>query len=293
MAGRDGPLLGVLEHIRPLKATTGLKVTDLPNAILTRLPHYLACLDDWYATIQTCRRFYQFCGHTKATFPAFFARSHTDGCLPVHIDLLIAGSVRQVADWAVKSWLNRQELLDAIVMEGDEGLLKLGVEIARWSVGDVRALHEAEVKVIEPLVKAIAAKTGVTHQQDCRAPRTFDSRPILYKVKNWDGEESECSLCENLEFARTSLYNFVIYCNLFHADIEGSYRKLPLKVKLLGSEIRRHFLENRMFPDEWYVHVKAVISQLTPYHESQDGFRKSIQFLSYLVILAFALKGES
>ena len=128
MAGRDGPLLNLLENLRPLKATAGIKITDLPNEILTRLPHYLACLDDWYATIQTCRRFYNTCANTKATFPAFFARDHTEGCWLIHADLLMAGSARQVANWAITSQQTRQELWDAIHMEDDEGLLKLGVE---------------------------------------------------------------------------------------------------------------------------------------------------------------------
>lgn len=246
MAGPDGPLLNLLQHIRPPKAAAGLKVTDLPNEILCRLPHYLACLDDWYATIQTCRRFYHTCGHTKATFPAFFTRRHSDGCLPVHIDLLIAGSARQVADWAVKSKQNRQELVDAINMEAYEGLLKLGVEIAKWSVGDVRALHDADGKVIEPLVKAITAKRGETHQQDCRAAQTIDNRQPCDEDETWDEDEHQCGLCQDLELVRMNLYSFVIYCDLFHADVEKSYSQLPLKCRPLGSEIRRCWVLNQM-----------------------------------------------
>ena len=62
MDGRDGSLLNVLEQLKPLTAVeparvcSGMKVTDLPNDILTSLPHYLDRLDDWYATVRTCRR---------------------------------------------------------------------------------------------------------------------------------------------------------------------------------------------------------------------------------------------
>ena len=246
MAGPDGPLLNVLEHLRPSKAAARLKVTDIPNDILTRLPHFLTCLDDWYATIRTCRRFYHTCGNTKAVFPAFFVRHQKDGCLPVHKDLIMAGSARQVADWAVKSKRNRFELLDAIHMEADEGLLKLGAEIARWSVGDVRALHDADVKTIEPLVKAIAAKRGETHQQNCRAARTIDRRQTCEEDETWDEDELKCGLCKELKLVRTSLYSFVIYCELFHADVDIQYSQLPLKCRPLGSEIRRCWMENRM-----------------------------------------------
>ena len=57
-------------------------------------------------------------------------------------NLSMAGSIRHVADWADKSQGNRQELWDAIAMEADEGLIRLGVEIARWNVDEVRAIHD-------------------------------------------------------------------------------------------------------------------------------------------------------
>ncbi len=273
MAGPDGPLLNLLERLRPqltegaavaekaskvVGVTTtgapGVKVTDLPNEVLAGLPWYLECVDDWYAVVRTCRRFYHTCNNTKATFPAFFARNYTKGCLPVHSDLLMAGSARQVADWAVKNQQTRQELWDAIEMESEEELIKLGVEIARWSVEDVRALHEASIKVIEPLREAIATKRGAIHLQDCGAVRLFDG------LETCDEEESECGLCIDLRLARTSLYGFVIYCNLFHADIEDSYGQLPLNVGLLGSELRRLWIDCRMYMYEWCVQFEAILS---------------------------------
>lgn len=102
-------------------------------------------------------------------------------------------------------------------MESDEGYLKLSVEIARWSVAEVRALQEADTKVVEPLVQSMPAKRGATRRQDCRAARTFDGLQIC------DGDESQCGPCADLTLARTSLYSSVIYGNRFHADIEESY----------------------------------------------------------------------
>ena len=237
-----------------------MKVTDLPNDILTRLPHYLGCLDDWYATIQTCRRFYQTCAHTKATFPAFCARDPIDGYLPMNTDFLMAGSARQVADWVIKCQQNRQELCDAIRMEDDEGLLKMSVEIARWSVEDVRALHDAEIKVIEPLSKAIAAERGTPHRPDCCAARKFDG------LESCDENETLCALRTDRILARASLYGFVIYCNLFHLDIEESYGQLPLNVGLLGSELRRLWMKSRMFTYELYVHISHCKCFLDSYN---------------------------
>ena len=240
MAGPDGPLLNLLENLKPStavetpKVETGLNVTDLPNDILTNLPHYLYCIDDWYAVIRTCRRLYHACATTKATFPAFFARRFTKGSLPVHRDLLMAGSIRQVADWAVKSQENRQELWDVITMEADEGLFKLGVEVARWNVDEVRAIHEAEVRIMEPLCEAIEGESELTHEGHCFGSTRLDDEGDLV-----------CDLCIHMDLVRVILYTFVIYCNLFHADIEESYGQLPLNVGLLGSTFRHHWISKR------------------------------------------------
>lgn len=66
----------------------------------------------------------------------------------------MAGSIRQVAEWADKSQGNRQEPWDAIAMESGCRLILLGIELARWHVDEVRAFHEADVKIIGPLCKA-------------------------------------------------------------------------------------------------------------------------------------------
>ena len=261
MAGPDGPLLNILETRKPLtavegpKVETGMNVTDLPNDVLTNLPHYLHCLDDWYALICTCRRFCHACATTKTTFPAFFARRFTKGS-SVHRDILMAGSVRQVADWAVKSQENRQELWDAITMEADEGLIKLGVEVARWNVDEVRAIHEADVKIIDPLCKAIEEESELTHEDQCFSSPRLDEE-----------DDPECDLCTHMGLVRASLYSFVAYCNLFHADIEESYGQLPLNVGLLGSAFRRHWILNRMY---------VFSARIYPHHELQNLFRKSV-----------------
>ena len=262
MAGPDGPLLNLLENLKPLtaveapKVETRMNVTDLPNDILINLPHYLHCIDDWYAVIRTCRCFYLACATTKAIFPAFFARRFTKGSWPGHRDPLMAESIRQVADWAIKSEENRQELWDAITMEGDEGLTKLGVEIARWNVDEVRAIHEADVKIIGPLCKAIGVERGLTHKDDCFSSPRLDEEDDL-----------ECDLCTHMHRVRAGLYGFVIYCNFFHADIEESYGQLPLNVGL-GSTFRRHWIFKRT-----YVLSARIFPHLYLRHELQNYFR--------------------
>ena len=269
MAGPDGPLLNLLENLKPLtaveapKVETGMNVTDLPNDILTSLPYYLYCIDDWYAVIRTCRRFYHACATTKTTFPAFFARRFTKGSLPVHRDLLMAGSIRQVADWAVKSQENRQELWDAITLGADHGLVMLGVEIARWNVDEVRALHEADVKIIEPLCKAIKMKSGRTQNSCCSSPRLDDD----YHPK--------CGLCTRMDCLKIDLYGFVTYCSLFHADIEESYGQLPLNVGPLGSAFRRRWMWNQTCRSAMYVLSASIFPHLCYHHESQDLFQKA------------------
>ena len=66
----------------------------------------------------------------------------------------MAGSIRQVADWADKSQGNRHEPWDAIAMECGCRLILFGIELARWHVDEVRAPHEANVKIVGPLCKA-------------------------------------------------------------------------------------------------------------------------------------------
>ena len=267
MASPDGPLLNLLENLKPSTAVeapkkeTGMNVTDLPNDILTILPHYLYCIDDWYAVIRTCRRFYHACATTKATFPAFFARRFTKGSLEVHRkvhwDLLTAGSIGQVADWAVKSQANRQELSDAITMEADEGLIKLGVEVARWNIDEVRAIHEAHVKIMEPLCEAIAVESGLADKDHYCSSSPRDDEVNL-----------KCTVCTDMDLVRGSLYSFVIYCNFFHADIEESYGQLHLNVGLLGSTFRRHWIRNRTC-----VLSARIFAHLCPLHELQNLFR--------------------
>ena len=265
MAGPDGPLLNLLENLKPLtaveapKVETGMNITDLPNDILTNLPHYLYCLDDWYAVIRTCRRFYYACATTKAIFPAFFAKSVTNFFSPINYDLLMAGSIRQVADWAVKSQENRQELWDAIAMEAGEALINLGVEIARWNVDEVRAIHEADVKIIGPLCKAIEVESGLTHEGHCSS-----------RLDNED--DLQCDLCIRMDFVRANLYSFVTYCNLFHADIEESYGQLPLNVGLLGSAFRRLWMSNQWGQLAMYVHSASIFPHLFPHHDVQNLF---------------------
>ena len=103
------------------------------------------------------------------------------------------------------------------------------------------------MKVIEPLSKAIAAKRGTPHRPECCAARKSD------ELASCDENETLCALRTDRILARASLYSFVIYCNLFHADIEESYGQLPLNVGLLGSELR-HWMQGRIYKYEWYVH---------------------------------------
>jgi len=75
-----------------------LHITKLPMEILSQIPYMLDSIDDLYALLSTSRLFYQACAGTSAKLAPSRKMDKR---------LTLAGTVRQVADWAVESPSNR------------------------------------------------------------------------------------------------------------------------------------------------------------------------------------------
>lgn len=167
-----------------------MQLTDLPAELIASLPNYLHSLDDLYSLIRTSRFFYNTCANTFATFPPIFAKKNGQDLLPPYPQLLLAGTARQIADWAVQSERNRQKLYD-VITAGNEELLDLAVQASRLSLDDVHALHKAKIDIVNPL----------NHVLD------LDCGPKLYWKYDIDAATTPKTTCEVVAWV---LYDYLI-----------------------------------------------------------------------------------
>lgn len=121
--------------------------------------------------------------------------------------MLLSGIARQIGDWAVQSDANRKTLEEAL-LKGNVGLLDLGAQIATLSVRDVRALHRDKMEVVKPLSERV-------------------HREISNDLLERDVFVTRIQVCA---------YLHVIYCELFHHEVDGwtgrnRDRDLPLSLE--------------------------------------------------------------
>ncbi|KAK4691244.1 hypothetical protein P7C71_g5714, partial [Lecanoromycetidae sp. Uapishka_2] len=100
-----------------------MQLIDLPAELLSSLPNYLDTLNDWYALVSTSKKFYTTCAGSFATFPPIFSGDSDDYKSSAYSYFVIAGSARQLADWAVSSEQNRLELGRILALGGHKELL--------------------------------------------------------------------------------------------------------------------------------------------------------------------------
>ena len=206
-------------------------ITDLPLELLASLPDYLDSLDDWYALIRSSRSFRNTCSTTKAVFPPVFAKKGGQELFPPHPHLLLSGIARQIADWAVQSEVNTCVVKESLA-RGHEGLLKLGEEVARIGVQDVRALHKAKIEVIGPLAKII----------------DVGGRPCSLNPTHEDTSEDYTSTLLHDIWAEPAMemYNFIIRCELLHVTVDSSFTSLPTEEKPFGIDLRYEWIRCRV-----------------------------------------------
>lgn len=212
-----------------------MKLNDLPTDILLSLPNYLNSLDDHYSLIRTSRTLYLSCAWSKAKLSPSFAKRDGQKTLSPHRDLLLASIARQIADWAAQCQENRSAFLRVIRGEEGEnvndGLLKLGEKVAKLSLEEIQAFYTAKREIVEPL--AISLYQNVPERCGVfKWPKSGDPICSFPKTKFRCWQE-----------AREALYNYLIYCGLFHHSID---RALDPSVEHIREADRREWALHSM-----------------------------------------------
>lgn len=176
-----------------------MQLTDLPEALLSKLPNYLDTLHDRYALISSSKPLYKACANTQATFPPIFPGNPNNHRSSAYSHFIIAGSARQLADWAVSSDENRLKLGNTLAVGGIRELLKACINIARWSTKHVQALCKARVEIINPLSYLLE---GSGLRGDVVLP----------------------------------FFVYLTYCELFHHSVDNAWGNLPTDVTPLPVE---------------------------------------------------------
>ena len=181
---------------------------------------------------------------SNAALPPVFPKLHGQSLLPPHPHLLIAGTARQIADWAVQSVDNRSELHEKL-LQGNKGLVELVENVTRLTLKEVKALYAVKGDLLYGLTRIIETEVG------------RESEPV-----------PQMTVCEEPELA---LLNYWIYCDLFHHDIDYSYRRLPMpqRIEPLKSAIRGRWLvycmpdpNNRSRPDHKELETFYILDQV-------------------------------
>ena len=200
-----------------------MPISNLPVEILSSIPDYLDSVDDLYSLLSTSRLFYRCCAGTTAKLAPPFSTEFGQHLLPPHPHLLLAGTARQIGDWAIQSQDNQDRLWKGI-KDGNNGLASLSKDVARLSLQDVRALHRLRADLVIPLAARLDLEEDPTRTR-------------------W----SELTVCQNAEVA---LLNYLIYCELFHLDVQASFDDAAHEP--FNSAMRNHWMSYCM-PDGCYL----------------------------------------
>ncbi len=236
-----------------------MQLTDLPAELIASLPNYLHSLDDLYSLLSTSRVFYNSCANTSATLPPTFAKKYGQSLLPPHPHLLLTGTARQIADWAVQSAGNQQELYDAIT-QGNKGLLDLAIQVSRLGLNDVRELHKAKFEIVNPLSRVLDMECGQGERQRYRQDEKVNKPDI------W-------TICEDVN---QTLYNYLIYCELFHHNVDAVLDP-SLNIVPLSAKLRLHWVAQCMPDANCKASPKGREYQMLDYQHliSSGGFLNS------------------
>jgi len=124
---------------------TDLHITKLPMEILSQIPYMLDSIDDLYALLSTSRIFYQACAGTSAKLAPSRRMERR---------LTLAGTARQVANWAMQSSSHQIKFANTIE-KGSPEMLQLAFKVARFNLSEIRTLQEAKQTVIKPLAEKL------------------------------------------------------------------------------------------------------------------------------------------
>ena len=177
-----------------------MNLLDLPSDIINILPLHLHSITDLYALLSTCRALHNAWAFSEVRLLPILSKLHGLSLLPPHPRLILAGTARQVADWAVLSHTNRA-ILHKALLDGNEGLLKLSEQVARVSLRDMRSLHDLKYNLLNRLTRIV----------DCEAGREMVRRR---------GEDPDDASWPIVREPKLALLNYWIYCELFHHNVD-------------------------------------------------------------------------
>jgi hypothetical protein len=136
-----------------------MRLLDLPFDVISLLPSYLHSIADLYAPLSTCRALHNAFALSEVRLSPILPRLYGQPLLPPHPHLILAGTARQVADWAVASRGNRASLYESL-LEGNRGLFKLSREVARVSLNNMRDLNNLKYSLLSPLTRIVDVEGG-------------------------------------------------------------------------------------------------------------------------------------
>jgi hypothetical protein len=177
-----------------------MKLLDLPSDIISLLPTYLYSITDLYALLSTCRALYNAFAFSEARLPPILPRLYGRPLLPPHPHLILAGTARQVADWAIASRGNRAVLYESL-LEGNCGFFKLSQRVARVSLKDMRDLNKLKYSLLNPLTRIVDVEGG----------------PEMVREEGNDPDNYSWTIVREPDIA---LLNYWIYCELFHHNVD-------------------------------------------------------------------------
>ncbi|KAJ7366686.1 hypothetical protein DFH08DRAFT_173123 [Mycena albidolilacea] len=158
----------------------------LPAELLLDLPHYLQSIEDLYSLFSTCRTLYHTCCCTNASPKTIFRLAASSGRVffRLHPHLLIAATLRQLADWAVEE-ADHRYLLEVAIQRGVEKLLELAVDVAGLFMNDIRRLYVYKCDVLNPLNRRLDLEAGPSSEDNpamtkCEDPETTLLSWVIY-----------------------------------------------------------------------------------------------------------------
>jgi len=174
-----------------------MKLEEIPTDILAYLPDHLLSIHDFYSLFSTCRVFYEQYGSPHA-YPYALPPVLPSHLLQPSPQLLIAGTARQIGDWAGRSKENDDDLYECM-SSGNEGLMELVGRVARLTLSQIRELHKQWKTVLSRLARIMS--------EECRSPKSLGPDYI---------DQDQCAQI---------ILNQWIYDELFHAyadEVQGN-----------------------------------------------------------------------
>ena len=226
-----------------------LLLTDLPFEILSLIPGYLRNIEEFKDASSSCRSLYlAFQTTSSNTILRLAAKSDRIFFQPCP-HFLIAATIRQVSDWALRSESNTATLRSAF-KDGVDGLFELCVKVAGITMDDIRRLYDSRFTTINPVIDMI---------DKCAGQQWYDTPNF------WNGGVSDAFTVYS-EPSR-ALFQIAIYGELF-----GTTMQARIESRLgFDLETRLEFIKY-CIPDEacWLGLVGLGLERAGPYKDCVD-----------------------